>query len=147
MFIAFYKGNGFVSRLIKFWTRSKYSHCELVFSNGSSFSADTKMPMHTRFANSKYMVAAEWDFIHIAVTKEGETKIKNFCIDELRCAYDWTGIVLSQFIPLGYHNKTKWFCSEVCVAALQTIGMLPGIKPNRVSPGKLHDLASKMTQK
>lgn len=146
MFIAFYKGGGFVSRLIKFWTRSKYSHCELVFNNGSSFSADTKMPMHTRFA-SKFMIPEEWDFIHIAVAEEDEMKIEDFCVEELNCAYDWKGIFLSQFINLGYHSKTKWFCSEVCVAALQTIGMLPGIKPNRVSPGKLHELASKMTQK
>jgi hypothetical protein len=142
MMVAFFKGPGFVSRLIKIWTRSKYSHCELVFDDGRRFSADTEMPMHTRFS-TEAMTSKNWDFVHIPMSQADENKIKGFCFEEIGCRYDWTGIFLSQFIRLGYQSKTKWFCSEVCVAGLQQIGLLPGIKPNRVSPGKLFKLINK----
>lgn len=146
MLVAFYKGKGLVSNIIKFWTRSNYSHCELVFNNGASYSADTKMPMHTRFS-TQTMLSEEWDFINLQITCDDEREIEDFCLEELGCSYDWKGILLSQFINFGYHSKTKWFCSEVCVGALQHIGLFPGIKPNRVSPGKLYELVKKMAQR
>lgn len=142
MIVAFYKGSGFVSRLIKLWTRSRYSHCELVFSDGRHFSADTEMPMHTRFSTQQLDIK-NWDFLVLPLTHEQENKVKGFCVDEIGCRYDWTGIFLSQFIRLGYQSKTKWFCSEVCAAGLQQVGMLEGVKPNRVSPGKLFKLLNK----
>lgn len=142
MIVAFYKGPGFVSRLIKLWTRSKYSHCEILFEDGRHFSADTKMPMNTRFSTEPLTIK-NWDFIVLPVGIDDENKIKAFCVDEVGCRYDWTGIFLSQFIHLGYQSKSKWFCSEVCAAALQQIGLLPGWKPNRISPGKLFKLLDK----
>lgn len=139
MKVAFLKGTGFVDKLIKFWTMSRYSHCELVFSDGTWFGnaldGEMKTGFKTRDANPAY-----WDFIELPTSEADEIKIKAFCEDEKNCKYDWTGIFLSQFIPLGIQSKTKWFCSEICTAALQEIGMLKGIKPYRVSPGKLNSL-------
>ena len=95
--------------------------------------------MKTCFQNV-YLDPKYWDTIEIKMSKEQEEIIKKWCETELDCKYDWAGIFLSQFIPLGIQSKTKWFCSEICVAALQQVGMLDGIKPYRVSPNKLSKL-------
>lgn len=142
MRVAFLKGTGFVSRAIQIWTRSKYCHCELVFGDDLRFSADPTMPMHTRFSIEP-MSASCWDFIEIPMDKEKEKIICEYFKTELDCRYDWVGIFLSQFIPFGYHSESKWFCSEVCVAGLQKVGLLTDVKPNRVSPGKLYKLLQK----
>ena len=43
MRVAFYKGEGnFFDKLIRWWTKSSYSHCELIFSDGIFFSADPR---------------------------------------------------------------------------------------------------------
>ena len=128
--------------MIKLWTRSKYSHCELVFDGDLRFSADPEMPMHTRFS-LKEMEPGKWDFIELPLDPEQENEIHAYFLTEMNCRYDWVGIFLSQFIPLGYQSESKWFCSEVCVAGLQQAGLLTDIKPNRVSPGKLYKLLNK----
>jgi len=139
MKVAFLKGTGFIDKLIKFYTKSDYSHCELVFSDGVWFgnALDGKMKtgFKSRIPDPKY-----WDFIELPTSEADEIKIKAFCEKEKDCKYDWSGIFLSQILHFGAQSKTKWFCSEICTAALQEIGMLSGIKPHKVSPGKLYSL-------
>lgn len=141
MKLAFLKGEGFVAKMIRLWTRGPYSHVELVFSDMVAFSCAQTDSMHTRFQNI-YFDTKYWTLVDVNVSEEDEKKIRTWCESEVGCAYDWTGIILSQFIPFGYQSKTKWFCSEVCVAALQQVGLFPKIKAWRVSPNKLYKLIS-----
>lgn len=137
MYVAFLKGTGFTDWLIKKWTHSKYSHCQLVFSDGSSFGSNIFGDMSTQFMNMTYD-PAYWDLVEVPMTPEHEREIIKFCQSEQNCKYDWCGIFFSQIFQLGWHSVSKWFCSEFCVAAFQVVGMLPGVQPNRISPEDLH---------
>jgi hypothetical protein len=57
-----------------------------------------------------------------------------FIRDYLGARYDYAGLMLSQVLAFGRHNPDKWFCSEICAAALG----LPN--PQRVSPQFLFDV-------
>ena len=141
MKVAFFKGTGIIDLLIRFYTFSKYSHCELLFNDGSWFgckpNGDTKTNYRSRIINDK------WDFIELNITLEEEKKIKIWCDNEVGCSYDWKGIFLSQILPFGEQSRDKWFCSEICVEALQVIGKLLGITSWKISPGKLYKLLTK----
>ncbi|CAK0760415.1 conserved hypothetical protein [Azospirillaceae bacterium] len=141
MKVAFLRGNGFIDCLIKMYTFSKYSHCELLFGDNMWFGSAPDGNMETGF-RTKYMLGIErfWDFIELPMTAEEEKKIADWCATEVGCAYDWKGIFLSQILPFGKESPDKWFCSEICVAALQQVGKLNGLKPHKVSPGRLNKI-------
>ncbi len=127
------------SRIICFWTFGKYSHSELVFSDGKSFSSD-ESDGGTRWKDS-IMTAEEWDFIEVPCTKSQEKEIRRFCEGEDGLQYDMVGIGFSFLpVPIGWQSAEKWFCSEICVAALQQIGYLTGYTPSRISPNKLYKI-------
>ena len=127
------------SRIICFRTFGKYSHSEIVFSDGRSFSAD-ESDGGTRWKDS-IMDPDEWDFIDIPCNKTQEKDIRKFCEGEDGLRYDMIGIGFSFLpIPIGWQTAEKWFCSEICVAALQQIGYLVGYTPARISPNKLYKI-------
>ena len=63
-------------------------------------------------------------------------KPAQFIRDRIGAQYDYKGILLSQVLALGRHDKSRWFCSEICAAALD----LPN--PQRVSPQFLFDVVT-----
>lgn len=144
MKVAFLKGTGFIDYIIKIWTFGKYSHSELVFSDGTWFSTELAWPFKTSFHRyDEQWANKHFDFIDINITAEQEQRIREFCVGEVGCAYDWKGIILSMILPFKKADAEKWFCSEICVAALQIIGLLQGVKPQCVFPNKLSKLLKK----
>jgi hypothetical protein len=137
--IAFRKNDpSFFSKTIRWWTKSPYSHCELVFTNGFTFSAYIE-DFKTCF-KSKEHLPEEWDFLSLPMSVEDEYKIYQFCLKETDCKYDIIGLVLTQVIPLSFENPYWWFCSEVCTAAIQEVSLLPDIVPYETDPGELYKL-------
>jgi len=115
---AFYKGvppgaRGIYNRLIRWWTRSDYSHVELVFSDGLAASSSF-MDGGVRF---KWITfdPAHWDFIELPVALEPTARA---WFDLHRGEkYDLWGnahFVLAR-IP---HDKDRWYCDEAVAAAL-----------------------------
>ena len=141
--VAFRKnGKGFYARLIRIWTWGKWSHTELVFSNGCSFSSDEK-DGGTRWKDW-HMSPDEWDFLNVPCTPAEEQEVAAWCAGEEGCKYDMVGIGFSFLpIPLGYQSADKWFCSEICVAALQRIGYMRGYTPSRISPNSMYKILNK----
>jgi len=136
------KGSTIYAKLIRLWTFGKYSHSELVFSDGRSFSSD-EADGGTRWKDWA-MSDEEWDFLNVPCTFEQEQEIRAFCAGEEHCKYDMVGIGFSFLpIPIGVQSAEKWFCSEICVAGLQQIGYLVGYTPSRISPNALHKILSK----
>ncbi len=137
MKVAFRKNeDGMFSTVIRWWTHSPYSHCELLFDDGLMFSAYPGQG--TRFYTPGILSPNEWDILLVPTNLEEDITLKNFCTAESGCAYDWWGLIASQVLRLQREHPHKWFCSEVCAAALQTVNFLRGAKPCTFSPGKLY---------
>ena len=112
--LAFYKGEGkLFDKLVRFWTRSKYSHVEIAI--GHLWYSASYMDKGVRMKSMPNPNPNSWDYIEVdmdsdifeAVYREHKGK-----------GYDWLGILFSQFIPLNIHQKSKCYCSEFCAEAL-----------------------------
>ena len=136
MKVAFLKRDpGMFATLVRWWTHSPYSHCELLFDDGLMFSAHPSQG--TRFWTPGILSPNDWDFLLIPTTMEEDIVLRNFCTAEAGCAYDWWGLIASQILRLQRSHPDKWFCSELCASAMQRIGFLNGASPCTFSPGKL----------
>jgi hypothetical protein len=134
------KEGGIYGAAIRLWTWSPYIHAELEFSDGSRFTSSAGVG--TSFLPPlPFTEASKWEKVPIVVTEAEETAMRLFCVEEQGCRYDWAGIALTQILGLGRQSKSKWFCSEVCVAALQHgLTSFPKKKPHWTSPKRLHRL-------
>lgn len=139
MKIAFQKRDtGVFAWLIKLWTWSKYSHCEVVFSDGTAFSSHIANG-GTRFISFLSPSPRVWDFIEIPASRQEEDEIRAWCEFELNCKYDWFGIFFSQVLPLRREHPDRWFCSELCATVVQKLLRLPTRPPAcAYSPGGLY---------
>lgn len=143
MYLAFKKeATSFFGKLIKGYTFSKYCHAELVFSDDMWFSA-REFTGGTQFVkgpppNERYSM---YDFIELPIDVQGEARIRKWCEGETGCNYDVRGVLFSFLpIPIGWQSAEKWFCSEICCAALQIEGWFKGYSAASVSPRKLYNL-------
>lgn len=130
------------ARVVRMWTWSPHNHVELRISDAAGyqhFNADVKLGTVT--FKSTELHPHFWDIVPVPGLSAAQVEqVRAWLTDELGCPYDWAGILLTQFLPLGRQSRTKWFCSELCVAALQQVGLLTDRKPWRVSPAKLWKL-------
>lgn len=110
---AFYKGKKRIfNRLVCWWTRGKYSHMELVFSDGLSASSSF-IDGGVRYKHIEYS-DANWDFVELDCD---ESKVRQFIDLHLGQKYDVLGIAGFVLGPLRDGRK-KQFCSELCMSAL-----------------------------
>nr|WP_314540157.1 hypothetical protein [uncultured Massilia sp.] len=138
--VAFYKAThpglpGVYNRIVRWWTRSQYSHVELVFGDGLAASSSA-MDGGVRVKSIEFE-SGKWDFVdlpdHLALAAW------KWFNDHEGAAYDYLGNVHFVLSPLG-GSERKWFCSEAISAAL-------GIPdPGRFDPGTLHAALTFLTQ-
>lgn len=128
-YIMFYKGKGdWTDWLIRVFTRSKYSHCE-VLSQGDMYGVSSPL-MKVSKAENKHYNPKDWDRIAVDIKKN---KILYFFKRTKDMKYDWIAIILSQIFPFRLHSKKKYICSE-WVAEL-----LEWNKPHRYSPQDVYE--------
>jgi len=118
--IAFYKGHGRLrDRFIRLWTRSPYSHVELVLPDNKGWMG-IYPPDSPRVRNNMLedQLLHEWDFINLRATAEQVEAIQDFY--DLTCdqSYDWIGMTLSHILPFRVKHINKWYCSEWVAYAL-----------------------------
>jgi len=137
---AFYKGThpgmaGVYNRLVRWWTRSPYSHVELVFSDGQAGSSSA-MDGGVRLKAIDFD-PAKWDFVELPAHLEPAAR--KWFEDHRGAAYDYWGNVHFVLSPIGDALR-NWFCSKADAAAL-------GIPhPERFDPGTLHAALSFINQ-
>jgi hypothetical protein len=118
MFLAFYKARGtWFDRLIRFVTRSPYSHVEVAITQqpdgrwlcGSSSVRDGGVRL-----KAIALSAENWDLRFVG----GDANAVRAWF-EARAGerYDWLG-VLRFVLPFVGQSSRRWFCSEACLAAL-----------------------------
>lgn len=135
MKVAFYKGYGstwwkrVISWLVKVWTGGPYSHVELVDTNDSKAPRNWTWYSASSFDEGEVRIKSvdckchHWDVWE--VVGADEQAAFDFIKSQVGKKYDWLGIFLTQVLPLDKHDHNKWFCSEICHAALVEAGVCP----------------------
>lgn len=113
--IAFYYSKKrLFNRLISWWTKGKYSHVEIVLSDGTSYSSSFMdggvRGKHIQFNGSN------WDFINVSSLVE-EDVIKKNIEKHIGKQYDLSGIIGFVYGPKK-ESKNKMFCSEFVMDVL-----------------------------
>jgi len=152
--VAFYKGNsGRLHKIIRWWTKSKYSHAELIMPDGKTWISIS--PFLTSRVSARCRDVIEnpemWDYLTFdlnwrqPVQEYQASQLQKFISETTGCKYDWIGMLLSQFGPFLIKRRDRWYCSEWIAHALvnSRIIMWDDIRiydtPD-LSPGKLYDI-------
>ena len=150
--IAFYKARGRRrDRLIRKWTRSPYSHVEILLTDGKSMigiNPPVKNMVKKSFPTERAL-GKDWELVNISIEKEEEERLMEFISRTMGNKYDWIGMLLSNLIPFKVKQKNKWYCSEWVLEALVYAQILSTreVSPysyRGVSPGELFVLLKGM---
>lgn len=130
-YAAFYKGTrpglaGIYNRGVRWWEPGKYSHCELVFSDGLSASS-SYIDDGVRFKRIVFN-HDNWDFIELPAHLERAAYM--WFTKHIGEGYDLVGNLRFLFDFMRNRNG-KWFCSE---ALGESLGM---VEPWRLGPNGL----------
>lgn len=139
MKFAFYKGGqAIISRIIRRRTNGEYSHVELVFSDGTSFSSH-EAEGGVRFKRIDYeKEAKDWTLIELPfIAPSGEEEIRKWCELKAGKRYDWRAIARFAFGIKMFENDF-WFCSEITLAAVQIKKQFAWMVPAATSPQTLY---------
>lgn len=117
MKVALYKATrpgwqGIYSRAVRWWTRSPYSHAEIIFSDGMAASSSF-IDGGVRFKRIDFD-DAHWDFVDIEGDEAG---VKGWFYEHTSQSYDVLGNVGFVLGPVR-DSSTKWSCAESIAAAL-----------------------------
>lgn len=111
LYISFHKASGLLGRAIGLWTLGQYAHAEFIY-NGEILLAN---PGGVRKKQYKPNPNADIYEVNYIVNIE---KVIEFCEKQIGKGYDYKGIALAQFLMGQGHNDDEWFCSELCLGAI-----------------------------
>lgn len=126
--------------MIRWWTNSKYSHCELyVDKNLIGISSNEGVRIKKEILNPN-----KWDLL--TIPKKYDVDYINFFNKTKGKKYDWLGIILSNVFNRGIHNKNKYTCSEWLIECIdKSLNIIPEPKKYQsYSPKDVYNLVSKL---
>lgn len=133
--IGLHRTGGWMSRLIKWQTRSEYSHASLVLPDDTVLEAlQGKGVIHGRSIRS---VKEQVDLFEVACGVPVTEAALTFAKAQIGKGYDWTMVI--RFLtrqPESRKQSKKWFCSELVYASFAEAGwpLLRDTAPWEVSP-------------
>jgi hypothetical protein len=150
VWVGFSTTNLWISRLIRFFTRSKASHAWLSYES-NELNSIIVLEAHYTFRALPYAFFKRQNTIvkEVEITKGDTSTMVAACAKFLGTDYDYTGIVGGLIVSLGNWLKKKWknpwgnpkvqTCSEAVVRALVAGGYPEADKfdPESVSPQDL----------
>ena len=114
VYLALYKGKGLIGNaVIRKWTRSIYSHCELVVDGVCYSSSLMDKGVRSKQIN---LNDGNWDLIELP-ERFGKYVLDYFAKTHGQ-RYGWLDLIRSQLFNLGSDEPGASFCSEWCAAAL-----------------------------
>ena len=142
IYLASYKGtlpglHGLVNRVIRWITRSPYSHTEVCVGNPfdaavpclSSSGHDGGVRVKTM-----HLSADKWDVVPMPWICAQD--VQDFWLREQGCKYDYAGVLRFAFPWLVGPSERRWFCTEAAAA----VAGYP--EPWRFSPADFHIVAA-----
>ena len=118
MKVAFYKGKTRIfNRLVSWWLRGNYSHCELVLSTNSLERSEcVSSSFMDGGVRTKYMTLnpEHWDFVDV---QANEAFVRSWLAYHEEDRYDVLGLLGFVWRRESGHQD-KWFCSEAIAEAL-----------------------------
>lgn len=150
--VAFFKGDKrkFHHRFVRWWTKSPYSHAEIVLDDGHTWISVSPFVFTQVSARIRTQVDEnDWDYLEFLVTVEELRALKDFISETTGNGYDWIGMILSQILPFIVRGKEKWYCSSWIAHALSWAGIVRwrrlGIyEIPDLHPGKLYSILSQI---
>jgi hypothetical protein len=142
MKLAFYKGGGpwardFIGGLIKWWTHGQFSHVELVFNDGLSYSARAEDDRVSFKAIDYTRHPERWTMVSLEACRDiDESFIRKHAERHKGEKYDFVGICTDQVFHTHFHKEDAWWCSEICAHIL-------GFEPELICPQELYDRITK----
>lgn len=142
--IVFYKSNyRWWSRLIKWWTNSNYSHCELYINDRYLLGISDEQQVRIK----RYDLSSDkWDSIDLKIDDKLEWIVNDFFEQTQGAKYDWKAIILSNIFNRRKQDKTKYTCSEWISELLDLRYNI--FQPKRyymITPQDVYDVFRKMT--
>ena len=114
VYLALYKGKGPIGNtVIRYWTKSIYSHCEIVV-DGVCYSSS----LMDKGVRSKEidLEDGKWDLIPLPWVNPQD--VINYFRTTDHYKYGYWGIITSQFLNRNGGEKEAPFCSEWCAAII-----------------------------
>lgn len=137
--IALYRGRSWISKAIRWQTRSVYSHAAWLLDDGSVIEAWQSGVRHVADLSVAHTPRTVIDLYGIpAMTARHKDKVEKFLISQLGKKYDYRGVF--RFLTRRQvTDPTKWFCSELVAEACsrEWFPLLRRVKSSSVSPGLL----------
>jgi hypothetical protein len=139
--IALYKGRSLISRAIRCFTWSPYSHAAWIDTTANCvIEAWSGRVRRVADMSNQHTPGTAVDIFYVDVTREQDSKIAAFMQAQVGKRYDYRGVI--HFITRRSENasgQTRWFCSELVHAAYRSAGieLLSRIPDYKVSPGLL----------
>lgn len=126
--LAFYKGSGnWFDKITRWRTAGDFTHVELVFSDGVSFSS-SQWDGGTRFKDIVYTDKEKW--VMVRVPGVNEVLIRKWCETQVGKKYDWKGLLkLMASGNAADKNPEDWYCSNICRAACTIEGIFVWLRP------------------
>ena len=150
--IAFFSGDKhkWHHRFIRWWTKSPYSHAEIVLDGDTWVSISPFLFTRVAARVRTNVAEKDWDYLEFYVTPEELHALKDFISETTGDGYDWAGMLISQIGPFIVKGKGKWYCSSWIAHALAHAGIVKLKKlgiyelPD-LHPGKLFEIISKVS--
>lgn len=108
--LRFAANNTFSSWIVRFLTRSKYSHVDYIFDDGSAYSSLPKTGVNVNDDKNDITVYCEIDV-------KSKEKLEWFLLEQKGKPYDWKAIIALPFFR-NWQEDDAWFCSELISAAI-----------------------------
>lgn len=116
----FYRGRGFWAALIRWFTRSKYAHVSIVFSDGEVYEA---VPGKGVIKGKLKSVDGVTPFTYVTGTVPDIQAARRYCEAELGTGYDYWGCICFVLGIKQRRSKSRLFCSEYAGTASLVAGV------------------------
>lgn len=133
--VLLFRGRGVISTLVRWQTRSIYSHAALLLPNGQILES-------WQGAGVRVRSLSDWSGVDCfrvqGMTGDQWGQALRFAYRQIGAGYDY--ISVARFVSRrNAPDNGRWFCSELVAAALQVAGvqLLARVDPAEVSPAML----------